>query len=145
MNGTDENLRLDVVNPDFIVGEMYQAVSWIQQYLQKLAKSGITISQTGLSHPYFLGDHDMQIAAENKIDWFDLEISIRIGEWNIPFIRFKRFILNGIREFKLPNGEIFILPEAWFAQFAEILSLGKAEGPKNHTKAFSLHVALRTS
>ena len=69
----------------------------IQQYLQKLAKSGITISQTGLSHPYFLGDHDMQIAAENKIDWFDLEISIRIGEWNIPFIRFKRFILNGIR------------------------------------------------
>jgi len=136
LNGTDENLRLDVAKPDLIEGEMYRAVSWIQLHSQMLANSGITISQTGLSHPFFIGKHDMQITAENKIDWFDLEINIQIGEWHFPFIRFKRLILNGIREFKLPNGEIFILPEAWFTQFAEILSLGKAEGQKIILKPF---------
>jgi superfamily II DNA or RNA helicase len=136
LNGTDENLRLEATNPDFIAGEMFQAVSWIQQHSQMLADSGIVVSQAGLSHPYFLGNHDMQITAGNKIDWFDLEINIQIGEWHFPFIRFKRLILNGIRDFKLPNGEIFVLPEAWFAQFGEILSLGKAEGQKIILKPF---------
>ncbi|MCK9412339.1 MAG: SNF2-related protein [Prolixibacteraceae bacterium] len=130
LDGVDDNLRLESVNQDHLGGEIYHAISWIKQYSKILDHSGIVMAQPGMAHPYFLGNHEMQISAGNKIDWFDLDISIRIGEWSFPFIRFKRLILNEIREFKLPNGEIFILPEEWFAQFSEILALGKAEGSK---------------
>jgi superfamily II DNA or RNA helicase len=114
----------------------YQAVAWISLNSELLDQAGFTVSQTGLTHPYFLGKFDLSISVENKIDWFDLEITLQIGEWKIPFIRFKRLILNGIREYKLPNGEIFILPETWFAQFGEIFSLGKTEVQKVHLKPF---------
>ena len=36
----------------------------------------------------------------------------------------------------MPNGEIFVLPGGWFAQFNEILSLGKAEANKVILKPF---------
>jgi SNF2 family DNA or RNA helicase len=61
---------------------------------------------------------------------------VQIGEWNIPFIRFRRLILNQQREFKLPNGEIFILPEAWFSQFGGVFALGKAEAQNMVLKPF---------
>ncbi len=117
-------------------GDFYRTVAWIAENNSILTDAGFVVTQMGLSLPYFLGSYDMQIAIENKIDWFDLEITVQIGEWSFPFIRFKRLILNGIREFKLPNGEIFILPESWFSQFKEILSLGKAEAQKVILKPF---------
>ncbi len=136
LKGSAEGLRLDGTLSDLSARETYQAVAWISAHIDELSKAGFVVSQPGLTHPYYLGNHDLQIAIENKIDWFDLEMMVRIGEWKIPFIRFKRLILNGLREYKLPNGEIFILPEAWFAQFGEILSLGKAEAQKVILKPF---------
>ena len=136
LKGSAEGLKLDDTLSDLSEGAIYQAVAWISTHAEELSKAGFVVSQSGLTHPYFLGNHDLQVAVENKIDWFDLKMTVQIGEWKIPFIRFKRFILNGLREYKLPNGEIFILPETWFAQFGEILSLGKAEAQKVILKPF---------
>ena len=136
LTGSPESLVLKNQDAPDQEGAMYHAVAWIAENYDSLANSGFVVSQMGLSLPYFLGSYDMKITIENRIDWFDLEIIVQIGAWEFPFIRFKRLILNGIREFKLPNGEIFILPESWFAQFREILSLGKAEAQKMVLKPF---------
>ncbi len=136
LTGTDGNLELSGNEVEGKESAIYQAISWIALNFEKLNKEGFAISQAGLLHPYFLGNYNLQISVENKIDWFDLEISVLIGEWNFPFVRFKRLILNGIREYKLPNGEIFVLPEAWFSQFGEIFSLGKTEAQKVVLKPF---------
>ena len=127
LKGQAEGLKLDPDPSILNESAIYHAITWLSAHTNDLTKAGFVISQTGLAHPYYLGNHDLQIAVENKIDWFDLEMMVKIGEWSIPFIRFKRLILNRLREYKLPNGEIFVLPEAWFAQFGEILNLGKAE------------------
>ncbi len=105
----------------------YQAVTWIAEHKAELEQAGFVVVQSGMTHPYYLGKHDLKVQMQRKIDWFDVEITVSIGEWSFPFIRFKRLILNGLREFKLPNGEIFILPEAWLSQFGELLKLVKAE------------------
>ena len=136
LKGSAEGLKPDDILSDLGEGAIYQAVAWISNHTDELSKGGVTVSQSGLTHPYYLGNHELKIAIENKIDWFDLEMVVRIGEWRIPFIRFKRLILNGLREYKLPNGEIFILPKSWFAQFGEILSLGKAEAQRVILKPF---------
>src|SRR5690606_37408435 len=63
-------------------------------------------------------------------DWFDLHISVNFGEFNIPFIKLKKFILNDIREFELPNGEIAVLPEEWFARYKGLIPFAKISGDK---------------
>ncbi len=125
--GSDECFRLNGKMDGEGESAIYQAVTWIAEHQTELEKAGFVVVQSGMAHPYYLGKHDLKVQMQRKIDWFDIEITVRIGEWNFPFVRFKRLILNGIREFKLPNGEIFILPEAWFSQFGELLNLGKAE------------------
>jgi len=136
LTGVDENLRLSDSGTEEKESAVYQSIAWIARNADALEKEGFVVSQAGLPHPYFLGKFDLHISVDTKIDWFDLEINVQIGDWNFPFIRFKRLILNGIREFKLPNGEIFVLPEAWFSQFGEILSLGKTEAQKLVLKPF---------
>lgn len=128
LNGPAEGLRCKATSDE--PESIYQAVAWLSEQMENLAHIGISISQASLAQPYYLGKHDLKIGIEKKIDWFDLSMTVQIGEWSIPFIRFKRLILNGLREYKLPNGEIFILPEAWFARFGEVLAFAKAETHK---------------
>ena len=130
LNGSPEGLRLDISSTIAPRDALYQAVEWLSTHSAVLINSGFVVSQNGLASPYYLGKYDLKILVQKKIDWFDLEMTVQIGEWNIPFIRFKRSIYNKIREFKLPDGEIFILPETWFAQFGEILSFAKVESNK---------------
>jgi len=136
MKGRSESLRIDFMDSGIEEDPFYQSIAWLSKHAAELALGDIVVSQKAINHPYYLGSYDMRISVENKIDWFDIEMMVRIGEWEIPFVRFKRLILNKLREYKLPNGEIFILPETWFSQFAEILSLGKAEALNIALKPF---------
>ncbi|HEY5509899.1 MAG TPA: DEAD/DEAH box helicase [Prolixibacteraceae bacterium] len=136
LTGSPEGLKLDI-SPSILHNEaLYQTIGWLSIHSDVLRKSGFILSQSQLLNPYFLGNHDLKIVVQDKIDWFDLEMTLQIGEWNIPFIRFKRLIYNKIREYKLPDGEIFILPETWFAQFGEIFSFAKTEANRLILKPF---------
>ena len=83
---------------------------------------------------------DIEISSQIENDWFDLKATVKIGEWEIPFSRFKRNILDGIREYELPNGSIAILPETWFTKYKNIFEFGKStdDSLKIHKQHFSL-------
>lgn len=53
-------------------------------------------------------------------DWFDIHAIMKIGQYEIPFIRLKRHILEGNRNFILPEGTYALLPEQWFTNFADL-------------------------
>lgn len=115
---------------------LFACIEWLAANRTELEIPGLAVSTGGLSDSYWLGGHTLQIAAHNRIDWFDLEMTVAIGEWKFPFVRFKRLILNNTREFRLPNGEIFILPESWFAKYGEIMSLSKSDAGTIQLKPF---------
>lgn len=73
-------------------------------------------------------------------DWFDIKAIVQIGEFNIPFIKFKKNIISNKREFILPNGELFILPEEWFTRFKSIFEFAEIDKEiiKVHKQHFSL-------
>ena len=73
---------------------------------------------------YYIGDITLTHAVENTPDWFDVRIVVRIGPYDFPFIRFKRHIINGIREFVLPDRRIALLPSEWFTEFKDLFLLG---------------------
>ncbi len=107
---------------------LYFFVNWLNENRSKLEKKGICVKQDRLEKKYFTGTQHLELKPQTKGDWFDVYAVVRFGEFTIPFIRLKKYILNDIREFELPNGEVAVLPEEWFARYKGLLPFGKSKG-----------------
>ncbi|MFC2087791.1 SNF2-related protein, partial [Bacteroidota bacterium] len=118
----------------------YDYVNWINTHHSKLLKNGIVPVLKNNDAVYFKENIKLMLDIEKKSDWFDIYAEIYFGEYKIPFIKIKRNILTGNREFKLPNGEIAILPVEWFEKYKELYEFGKVEG--NHLKLNKFHYRL---
>ena len=72
----------------------------------------------------------ISLSTEVKVekDWFDLYGNVQIGAFSIPFTKFRRHILSGMREYVLPDKSVAILPEEWFTRFSEILKFAEEYG-----------------
>ncbi len=108
----------------------YNLINWINRNKSKLENIGVYFTQKDADKNYFTGEQRLQMKAKTSGDWFDLYASVNFGEYRIPFIKLKRYILNDIREFELPNGEIAVLPEEWFARYKGLIPFSKGQGEK---------------
>ena len=117
----------------------YTAISFINEYGSFLQDSGIKIQQH-LNQEYYLERIELDIDSKEKEDWFDIYGVVRLEDLEIPFLSLKNHILNGDREYLLPDGRIVILPEAWFASYRSMFEFGKSSGEKIriHKQHFSL-------
>ncbi len=109
---------------------LYYLVEWLNKNNVDLRSKGIELAQDKQDKTFFTGNSSIDIKTQKKGDWFDVYASVKFGEFNIPFIKLKKYILNGIREFELPNGEIAVLPEEWFARFKGLIPFAKLLGNK---------------
>jgi len=100
-------------------------INWLNGNFEKLKQSGFEIIQNFTQKQYFIKKFELEFKLENKIDWFDITAIVRIGEFEIPFYKFKNNILEHNNEYELPNGEIFIIPETWFSKYKNILKFSK--------------------
>jgi SNF2 family DNA or RNA helicase len=117
-----------------------EAFAWMQQNAEILENEKITIRQNGVdSKRYFFGTSTISLSIVEGRDWFDVNAIVMFGEFEIPFIRLRKHIVNKIREYQLPNGEIVIIPEEWFAQYSALFSLMDEE---NELRLRKHHVSL---
>jgi len=100
-----------------------EAFTWLNQNKTRLINFGFLIDQTKVNgKKYFLGESRINIEIKENIDWFDIHAVVRFGEFEIPFSEIRAKIIQKQREFKLPNGEIAVIPEAWFTEYSELFS-----------------------
>jgi superfamily II DNA or RNA helicase len=71
---------------------------------------------------------------EAKIDWFELNIIVTIGEYTLPFSCFRQHILTGNNEYILPDQTIFILPQEWFAKYHDLFLFSEKQGDELRLK-----------
>lgn len=109
---------------------LYELVEWTNNHANRLAELAIEITQNIGKTRYYLKPVALQIEVSGFEDWFDLYGMVKAGEFEIPFINFKRNILRGIREYVLPDGQVLILPDEWFARYRPILQIAKETGDK---------------
>ena len=109
---------------------LYFFVNWLNENRPALEAKGIVIRQEQLDKKYFTGSQHLEVKTQSKGDWFDVYAVVHFGEFSIPFIQLKKYILNDIREFELPNGEVAILPDEWFARYKGLLPFGKVHGDR---------------
>jgi len=105
----------------------YSLINWLNNHRQEMEEAGIEIEQHNLDRKYYTGSHTLNIEISDESDWFDIYAYVNFGEFRFPFVRLKKNILNGVREFQLPNGEIAVLPEEWFARYRDIFTLSEAD------------------
>ncbi len=100
--------------------QLLDLLIWLNNNHGVLLKKGIEVKQQFYKHKYFTGHVQLSTNMEDTPDWFELHGIVSFGEYKIPFIKLRKHILSGTREYTLPNGETVILPEEWFTRYQEI-------------------------
>ncbi len=119
---------------------LYFMINWLNSNKPALQSKNIWVIQDKLEKNYFIGEQTLELKTSTKGDWFDIYALVQFGEFKIPFIKLKKYILNDIREFELPNGEIAVLPEEWFARYRGLLPFARQSG--NHLQFEKHHFSL---
>lgn len=102
-------------------------INWLNENEWKLKNDGFIIKQDFYKKNYFTEKISLDLQIGQKKDWFDIYGYAVFGDIRIPFIKLKNHILNGKREFILPNGEIAILPAEWFSRYTNLFKFGKTD------------------
>jgi SNF2 family DNA or RNA helicase len=114
-----KSLGLDLRNGR-ITKTKSEALSWLQENSDSLKEHQISVKQnTENTIQYFLGYSKLDIKIEENHDWFDIHAVVLFGEYKIPFVKLRKYILGNIREFQLPNGQMAVIPLAWFNKYSE--------------------------
>ena len=115
---------------------LHSMLSWLGQNREKLEDQGYSLEQGFFKKKFFVGKTEISIDIKEERDWFDVKAFAVFGEFRIPFIRLKDHLLRGQREYTLPDGQVAVLPEEWFAQYREFMTFGK---DKKDTLNFEKH------
>jgi superfamily II DNA or RNA helicase len=71
--------------------------------------------------PIFVGNKSFTvIPSQNTRDWFDLEINIQVGPFQIPFTKIAEALKNNLSTILLPDNSVFFIPLVWKAQIRRI-------------------------
>lgn len=111
----------------------YALAEWLINNRDELSNKGFIITQEtprefSLSKP----EVTRQLLAGN--DWFDLNIVVTVDGFEIPFSRFRRYILHEEREYLLPDGRIFLIPLPWFDQYRQLMIHVEADEKNLHLR-----------
>jgi SNF2 family DNA or RNA helicase len=106
-----------------------EAFSWLNENRVNLLNLGFEVSQPeSRDKKYFVGKAVIEVEVRENIDWFDIHAKIKFGDYEIPFKELRKLILKKKVEFKLPNGEIAIIPDVWLTKYADLFALSETEG-----------------
>ena len=103
--------------------DLFMMIEWINQNRNAINSLSINIVQDGFN--FHLGTVSANIEVIGSDDWFDVQAVVKFGDLEIPFNQLRKYILDGIREFPLPGGEIAVLPAEWFIRYHDLLAYSK--------------------
>jgi SNF2 family DNA or RNA helicase len=111
-----KNTKESIFEP--IHGDM-NCVDWLVENREELEKAGIDLSLIEKTN-YSIEKPKFSLKVDEDFDWFDVKIKVEYGEFLIPFIELKKYVLDGIRSFTLPNGKIGYIPLEWMSRLSEM-------------------------
>lgn len=119
------------------------AFSWLNENRVNLLNLGFEVSQPeNRDKKYFVGKAVIELEVKENIDWFDIHAKIKFGEFEISFKELRKLIMKKKVEFKLPNGEIAIIPEAWLIKFGDLFAMSETQGENEKPVLKKYHLNL---
>jgi SNF2 family DNA or RNA helicase len=117
-----------------------KAFDWLMEYADTVRQKGFDIVQDESGETINFDKPQLVIETKSSGDWFDIHAIVKIGRFEIPFLKFKRNIIQNIRHFKLPDGSNILLPNEWFTDFRHLLEV--AEKDEDHLRIRKYHAGL---
>ena len=119
--------------------DLYRLIESVNRNYEEITEAGFEIVSR-LDNKYNLQPVTIGISSQIENDWFDLKAKVKVGNLEISFNSLRKNILQGIREYILPDGSVAILPETWFARYRNLFEFGKSDGDslKIHKQHFAL-------
>lgn len=109
------------------VTDIYRAINFLNENKSILIQAGFKVTDR-LPKNYYLGEIDLDLVSSEKEDWFDIYALVRLDDQSIPFLLLRENIIQGNREYDLPDGSILVLPEEWLVRFRAVFEFGKSDG-----------------
>ncbi len=119
--------------------QSFNILEWLNDHHDELTERGFQFEQPEGQRRFVFGSSKINLEFRESNDWFDVYAVVHFGPYEVPFLDLKHHILNRIREFTLPSGEIAIIPDKWFTQFGNLLHF--ADG-QNGLKLKKHHIGL---
>jgi hypothetical protein len=125
---TGSSFNLTSLAPENETSEKWhEMVNWLNNNKERLIECGFDVIKTKSDKEFYTGKIGLDFTVSTESDWFDVHATVRIGEFVFPFIKFRKHIIMGIREFTLPNNQVMVLPAEWFSKYREIFVFGNDE------------------
>ena len=115
------------------------AMDWLRDNNDELRRRGYELVQEDSNKRFFFGRTALDLSIAEHNDWFDVRAVARFGEYEVPFGQLRNHILTNTREFLLPNGEVAIIPEEWFARYNHLFQFSQ---DKKDIRLGKYHVGL---
>lgn len=116
-----ESHRISIPNQQ----DLYSIVQFARKNEAFLNENSISLNWENINDGKFsLAEPQLTVGVTQQNDWFDVQAVVEIESFTIPFVHFRNFILKGEPFYKLPNGNLFLIPKEWFAQYSELLLHG---------------------
>ncbi len=117
INDNSFALNIDTKDKDLAKSK---TIEWLTENYKKISDFGFEIEQMFSQQNFFLKEINLDFEVKNNLDWFDIRAIVHFGEFQIPFYSLGEHILNENRQFLLPNGQIALIPESWFAKYKNL-------------------------
>jgi len=122
-----------------------EAFKWLHDHAPALGELGFQVQGSDTaSQDYFIGPVRVEVGIEERGDWFDVRGTVYFGEFAVPFIRLRPYILQRRREYRLPNGQVAFIPEEWFTDYLELFAFAEENGEGQPLSLRRHHLALVT-
>ncbi|HKL38124.1 MAG TPA: DEAD/DEAH box helicase, partial [Bacteroidales bacterium] len=116
---------------------LHHLLEWLRNHASQLKAHGIRLETKLDDKKWILPDFSINSEVTEKNDWFDIKAKVQVGGHEFPFVTLRKYILQGIREVKLPDGNYALLPEEWFSQYADLFKFGDIQ--QNHLQINKFH------
>ena len=103
---------------------LHAFIEWLINHYTEITEAGFTLKQYP-EKTYILSKATIKAGIKTGIDWFDLSGKVEAGSYSFPFIKLRQNILDGDREFVLPSGEIFLIPEEWMTEYSSLMTFAE--------------------
>ncbi len=98
--------------------DKYSFIEFLTLIINELKQQGFSIKNRIFTNEICYDKPQIISKYTNKFDWFDLEIIVVFGKYEIPFKKLTKNILTKNKEYILPDGSIAIIPNEWFSELS---------------------------
>lgn len=133
-------LNICTINNTDPILTLFEYINFFNANNIKLNQLGFDISTARFDKEYYLESINLDIDLKKTADWFDIKANVLFDQFQIPFVRLRKHILMGIREFTLPNGKIAIIPLEWYSRFTEFFQF--ADENEDHFRLRKHHIQI---